>query len=247
MSENNMPEHHSKKQFEFSPSVSILLAGVIVAGAILLVHVLPAAAPSIAATTGTTAQNTQPSVQDQMSPTLYAQLAQALGVDMTKYNTCVTAKTYQSKIDAQEAEAMKAGGEGTPFTMIVDTKTNKEVPVSGALPYDQIKAAMASVDTQGTALNITPPSANDHIIGSPTAPIVLVEYSDFQCPYCKLIYPTLKQIVSESNGQVAWVYREFPLYQIHPEAENAANAAECISAQKGNDAFWKFADTIFEG
>ncbi len=94
-------------------------------------------------------------------------------------------------------------------------------------------------------VNVPPPSSSDHIIGSPNAPIVLIEYSDFQCPYCQLIYPTLKQIVSESNGQIAWVMRNFPLYQIHPQAEAAANAAECIAEQAGNTGYWKFADADF--
>lgn len=101
--------------------------------------------------------------------------------------------------------------------------------------------------TQGAAVSahVAAPSSSDHIVGSPSAPIVLVEYSDFQCPYCQMIYPSIKQIVSESQGQVAWVMREFPLYQIHPNAMPGADAAECIAEQKGNDAFWKFADTVF--
>ncbi|MBY0472858.1 DsbA family protein [Patescibacteria group bacterium] len=90
------------------------------------------------------------------------------------------------------------------------------------------------------------PSASDHIVGSPTAPIVLIEYSDFQCPYCEVIYPTLKKIVDESNGQISLVYRQFPLTSIHPQANPAANAAECIAAQLGNDGFWKYADAVFK-
>lgn len=96
-----------------------------------------------------------------------------------------------------------------------------------------------------TTANVPAPSASDHIVGSLSAPIVLVEYSDFQCPYCKMVHPTLKRIVEESNGQIAWVYREYPLVSIHPQAKPAALAAECIAEQLGNDGFWKFADTIF--
>jgi protein-disulfide isomerase len=60
-----------------------------------------------------------------------------------------------------------------------------------------------------------------------------------------MVHPTLKRLVSESNGQIAWVYREYPLVTIHPQARPAALAAECINEQLGNDGFWKFADTIF--
>jgi protein-disulfide isomerase len=95
------------------------------------------------------------------------------------------------------------------------------------------------------SVDITKPSADDHIIGSPDAPIVLVEYSDFQCPYCNMVYPTLKRLTQESGGQIAWVYRQLPLESIHPQARPAALASECIAEQLGNDGFWKFADTVF--
>ena len=93
--------------------------------------------------------------------------------------------------------------------------------------------------------NVPAPSAEDHIVGSLSAPIVLIEYSDFQCPFCQRIHPTLQRIVDESQGQVAWVYRHFPLESIHPEARPSALASECVAAQLGNDAFWKFAEALF--
>jgi protein-disulfide isomerase len=233
-----------EKKFDFSPAFAILAAGVMISASILFIHYFPAASPTTAANT----DNTTPTLQQQMGPSLYAQIASALKIDATKYQACVDAKTYQAKIDADTAEAQKAGGDGTPFTIVLDTKTGKKLGISGALPYEQLKQAIAAVNTEGkTDIAMRAPSASDHIVGSPTAPIVLVEYSDFQCPYCKLIHPSLKQIVSESNGQVAWVYRQYPLYQIHPQATPAANAAECIASLGGNDAFWKFEQTIFEG
>jgi protein-disulfide isomerase len=125
------------------------------------------------------------------------------------------------------------------------------VIIAGAIIYTNHHSTTAVADTTGAAAgttasaNVPAPSSSDHIIGSPTAPIVMVEYSDFQCPYCQMIYPSLKQIQSTSNGQIAWVMREFPLYQIHPQAMPAANAAECIAAQLGNTGFWKYADTVF--
>jgi len=114
-------------------------------------------------------------------------------------------------------------------------------------PAASAGTAAAAANTQGAtaSANVPAPSASDHIIGSLSAPIVLVEYSDFQCPYCQMIYPSLKQIVSQSGGQIAWVMREFPLYQIHPEAMPAANAAECIAAQLGSTGFWEYADAVF--
>jgi protein-disulfide isomerase len=145
-----MPESSTEKKFEFSPSLSILAAGVLIAGSIILVNRFPAPPTQVVA---------------QEQPTI--------------------------------------------------------------------------------STHVSAPSQNEHIMGSIMAPIVLVEYSDLQCPYCSLIYPTLKKIVDESNGGVAWVYRHFPLESIHPQAKPSALAAECITEQLGNDGFWKFAEIIF--
>lgn len=125
------------------------------------------------------------------------------------------------------------------------------VIIAGAILYTNRHPAPAAVAAAGGAAapaataNVPGPAANDHIIGSPTAPIVLIEYSDFQCPYCQMIYPTLKKIVSDSNGDVAWIMREFPLYQIHPQAMPAANAAECIAEQLGTVGYFKYVDAVF--
>src|SRR6185312_12430942 len=121
------------------------------------------------------------------------------------------------------------------------------VLIAGSIIFVNHPAPAVDAQQQAPAptANVPAPSTSDFIQGSLTAPIILVEYSDFQCPFCQLIYPTLKKITSESNGQIAWVMREYPLYQIHPQALPAANAAECIADQLGNEGFWKFADTIF--
>lgn len=125
------------------------------------------------------------------------------------------------------------------------------VLIAGAIIFVNLHPAAPAVAGQGAApaptatANVPAPNASDHIIGLPTAPIVLVEYSDFQCPFCQMIHPTLKRVVSESNGQIAWVMREYPLYQIHPNALPSANAAECVADQLGSEGFFKFADAIF--
>ncbi len=124
------------------------------------------------------------------------------------------------------------------------------IVIAGAIVYANGHPAPAAVADAGAQnlpadVHVAAPSAADHIIGSPTAPIVLIEYSDFQCPFCSMIYPTLKTIVDASQGKIAWVMRNFPLSSIHPNANPAANAAECIAEQLGNDGWWKFADDVF--
>jgi protein-disulfide isomerase len=102
-----------------------------------------------------------------------------------------------------------------------------------------------SAAAQFVEAKVRAPSAADHRIGSPAAATVLIEYSDFQCPFCARAHPTIKKIVADSNGSVGWVFRHFPLTRIHPQAEAAANAAECMSEQRGNDGFWSFAEHVF--
>jgi len=82
----------------------------------------------------------------------------------------------------------------------------------------------------------------DHIIGSKDASVVMIEYSDIECPFCGRHHPNMAQLMEEFEGQVAWVYRHFPL-SFHPEALPAAVAAECAGEQ---DKFWDFLDTMFE-
>lgn len=88
-------------------------------------------------------------------------------------------------------------------------------------------------------------SARDHIYGDPKAAISLIEYSDFECPFCKRFHPTAKKIVEASAGKVNWVYRHFPLRFHNPGAQKQAEAAECANELGGNDAFWQYTDAIY--
>jgi protein-disulfide isomerase len=100
---------------------------------------------------------------------------------------------------------------------------------------------------QTPEVEIAPVTAKDHILGNPNAPIVIVEYSDYDCPFCKNFHETMHRIMDEygADGKVAWVYRHFPLSQLHPNAEKIAEASECVASIGGNEAFWKFSDLIF--
>jgi protein-disulfide isomerase len=86
----------------------------------------------------------------------------------------------------------------------------------------------------------------DNILGSVDAKIKIVEYSDFECYYCGKVHPTIKQILEDYEGQVAWVYRHLPS-PYHKNAEFLALASECVADIEGNEAFWKFADVVFAG
>ncbi len=85
-------------------------------------------------------------------------------------------------------------------------------------------------------------TADDHLRGAADAPVTIVEYSDFECPYCGRFHPSLQRLMDEYDGRVNWVYRHFPL-SFHPQARPAALASEC-AAEQGK--FWEFADGLFE-
>ena len=92
------------------------------------------------------------------------------------------------------------------------------------------------------AADVPPVAADDHVRGNKNAPITIIEYSDFECPFCERFHPTMQKIVQDYDGKVKWVYRHFPL-SFHPNAMPAAEAAECASEQ---GKFWEFADALFE-
>lgn len=97
----------------------------------------------------------------------------------------------------------------------------------------------------GDLEKMTPISSKDHIRGNPEAPVKIVEYSDTECPFCKRFHTTMQEVMSE-YGKVAWVYRHFPLDQLHSKARKEAVALECANEQGGNDKFWSYADRLYE-
>lgn len=102
-------------------------------------------------------------------------------------------------------------------------------------------AAPEEVDTTDQVAAVT---ADDHIKGPADAPITIVEYSDFDCVFCARFHDSMNQLV-QANSDVAWVYRHFPLEQLHPEAKGTAIASECVATIAGTDAFWTFTDGYF--
>ena len=88
-----------------------------------------------------------------------------------------------------------------------------------------------------------PVGPRDHIQGPPDAPVQLVEFGDYECPYCGEAYPVVKAIQERLGDQMSFVFRNFPLAQAHPHAEEAAEAAEAAGAQ---GKFWEMHDMLYE-
>jgi protein-disulfide isomerase len=89
-------------------------------------------------------------------------------------------------------------------------------------------------------------SDRDHAIGSADAPVTLVEYGDYQCPHCYRAHPIVTSIRKQLGAQLRFVFRNFPLAEMHPEAMHAAEAAESVAAHAGEQAYWTMHDLIYE-
>jgi protein-disulfide isomerase len=87
-----------------------------------------------------------------------------------------------------------------------------------------------------------PVSERDHVLGPATAPVTLVEYGDYECPFCGAAHPILKQVRHVMGDDLRFAYRHFALSQIHPHAYQAAEAAEAAGAQ---GRFWEMHDLLF--
>lgn len=98
-----------------------------------------------------------------------------------------------------------------------------------------------------TDVKVPAVTSSDHIRGNAKAKVMVVEYSDLECPFCKQFHASVKTALAKfKSDEVAWVYRHYPLDAIHPNARKMAEATECAAELGGNDAFWKFTDAIFE-
>jgi protein-disulfide isomerase len=95
----------------------------------------------------------------------------------------------------------------------------------------------------GAALTLPVSEDRDHIQGPSTAAVTLLEYGDYECPYCGAAYPIVKQVQEAMGDDLRFVFRNFPISTSHPHAEQAAEAAEAAAAQ---DQFWPMHDLLYE-
>lgn len=185
----------------------------------------------------------------------YAKVAESVGVDIVDFQACMEDREYDSVIDRDAINAVDTGGSGTPWSLVV-TESGSVYHINGAEKYDVVtqvielalsdqEAGIANEVVDEKLLNFRPISENDHIYGNKDAKVTVIEYSDFECPFCRSFHPVVERAVNSFDGEVNWVYRHFPLEAIHPNARNMAHASECVAELGGNDAFWAFSDQLF--
>lgn len=221
-----------------SPGAAIVVAGVLIAGAILFSNSNPSSAPS--------KNNTNDEKKDTISLT---DLAVKAGVDKVAFDTCMEERKSLSKVNEDIDGGERAGVQGTPTSFIV-SKNGTILSIGGAASYVDVKEkldkVLASTQRLPDSEDIEVPAVtkSDRYLGNIDADVVIIEYSDIDCPFCKKFHPTLERISQEYGSKIAWVYRNFPLESLHPEARTKAEAAECVGQIAGNDTYWRYLKTL---
>lgn len=159
--------------------------------------------------------------------------------------------------EIKQSEASKQNNLSIPIAIVIAgaliagavyMSAGKSTNAPTAAGNDAAANAQLPQRDTGSLDQMAPISASDHIRGNPDAPVKIVEYSDTECPFCKRFHETMNQVIDEygKSGKVAWVYRQFPLTQLHSKATKEAEATECANELGGPDKFWAYVDRLFE-
>lgn len=182
----------------------------------------------------------------------------AAKLDTKKLISCMNGGTKKAVVDAEAAEGATIGVTGTPAFLI-----NGRL-LGGAFPYESFKevidkelAGTGSTNVADYSKSLQDANAQGafdpkprvvavgsaSVRGKTGAPVTIIEFSDFQCPYCSRAHPTIKKVLADYGDKVVLAYKHFPLVTIHPRAQITAEAAECA---KDQGKFWEFHDQLFD-
>lgn len=174
-------------------------------------------------------------------------MAKDLGLDTKKFNSCLDDGTYSEKVKAETAEGAKLGVSGTPSFLI------NGILVVGSLPQADFEAVIdaelkngtgdkAKVSSGETLKRVSGvPYGAGFIKGNKDAKIKIMEYTDFECPYCNRAFPTIEALLTKYGNDINLEYRSFPL-GFHVDAQKAAEAALCAGDQ---GKLWEMHDKMF--
>ena len=183
-------------------------------------------------------------VYKQSEKSLYLELANDIGLNREQFKTCVEDRVYRTEIEKDYADGVAAGVTATPTTFIGG------VAIRGAYPYENYKEAIEAALSGAKILPhdptiIWPTVDDDAVLGDLSAPVTMIVFGDFECPYCSQAFKTSEaQIRKEyvETGKVKMIYRDFPIAG-HLSAIPAAEAAGCAHEQ---GKYWEYHDALFE-
>jgi len=212
--------------------------------------------------------------QKDLGRAAYEEWAKEIGVDMTKFKNGLDAHTWEKKVEDDAEEGHKLGVNGTPasfingievsgaqpfdkFKTIIDQELQKaQAKIASGTPKDKVYVVMSEEnhknapaadegEKEDTKTVFKVPIGKAPVRGNANALVTIVEFSDFQCPYCKRVEPTLKALREKYGDKIRLVWKNEPL-PFHPRAEPAAEVALEARAEKGDAGFWDVHDRLFE-
>ncbi len=186
--------------------------------------------------------------------------AKQIGIKTDQFKSCFESQKYLGRVNSQTQEGSSLGVAATP-TFFINGRM-----LAGAFPIAEFKNI---IDKELDGTGSTDPTAYDQVLqqaandqqkafdptvkqidlgdspvqGAANAKVTIVEFSDFQCPFCERAFPTINQLMNDYKGKIKLVYKHYPLTSIHPYAQPAALAAECAREQ---NKFWEFHDLLFQ-
>ncbi len=239
-------------------SLSILTAGLMIAGAIVFNGKLLTNIQSGSNSSSSGASTTSSTVNLSQFESNIVSLAGSLGMNESKFKTCYDKNTYNSEIQAEITAGNNLGVSGTPTVLIgmINSKNNTVTGriVTGAVPLTVFTPLIDNYVKYGstngysnqyvstTDLTVTLPS---RVTGNSNSKVAFVEYGDFECPYCEQLYQQVIPSIMDSyvnNGKIQFAFSDFPLTSIHPYALSAAIGGECAQEQ---GKFWEYYNNVY--
>ncbi|MDO8429563.1 MAG: thioredoxin domain-containing protein [Candidatus Daviesbacteria bacterium] len=242
----------SSQEKSLSVPVAVVIGSLVISASILLsggIISIKGVGGKADTTASATAPVAQPQVgsdtrksSDQITQGLKS-LAVKAGVQQLKFDSCLDSGEKATKVKADFDEGASLGVQGTPAFFV-----NGKPLFIGASPFtefkkvidDEIAGLTKAEDKKEVGVGDLP------ILGNESAKVTLIEFSDYECPFCSRFHTdAFKQIKSEyiDTGKVKFYYRDYPLAQIHPGAQKAAEATRC-AADQGK--FWEYHSLVFE-
>lgn len=256
------------KDSTFSVSVAIIIGSVLISISILISggNLKFKGASGFKQTESSSPAPVAPAVQGQDKPfdanaekQKLVQFASTLNLNSAQFQTCLENEKYKPQIDKDLQDAQAAGADGTPTFFIGKSSFDDKidgVKLVGAQPYTAFKTI---IDDQLSGSGQPQASGSGEIVkvalegrpllGDKNAPVTMIEFSDYECPFCKRYFQqTFSQIKKDyiDTGKVKLIYRNLPLSFHDPAATTEALAAYCTRDQGGDKVYFQYHDLLFE-